>query len=109
MSETRKKIRIISEDEILISLLTGLLGDIYEISDSADVDGIIFDQSATKSNNTPVSITALNSAAEPVPVFFIGYADDEQELAALNAGAADYMAKPFNPDILKLRVTRIFP
>lgn len=40
-----------------------------------------------------------------IPVIFITAADnDKAELEGLNAGAVDYIAKPFVPDVVKLRV-----
>ena len=47
-----------------------------------------------------------NEATRHIPVIFITAADpSENELRGLRGGAIDYIAKPFNHDIVKLRVS----
>lgn len=46
-----------------------------------------------------------NPRTTKIPVLFITAADaEETETRGLNAGAADYISKPFNPDVVKARV-----
>ncbi len=46
-----------------------------------------------------------NAATADIPVIFVtGLAETSDEAAGLKLGAADYITKPVNPDLLKLRV-----
>ncbi|MDR1705979.1 MAG: response regulator [Clostridiales bacterium] len=52
-----------------------------------------------------MSILRSEPETENIPVIFISAADnDKSELQGLNAGAVDYISKPFVPDVVKLRV-----
>lgn len=51
-----------------------------------------------------------NPELAPIPVFMLtALRRDDDIVTALRLGAADYLSKPFNPDELVARLTRIVP
>jgi signal transduction histidine kinase len=53
-------------------------------------------------------LPVIRSAAPQAAVIVMtGYADLESTIAALRAGAADYLLKPINPDLLRATVARV--
>lgn len=55
-----------------------------------------------------LSLLKSDEATEEIPVIFVtGLGNNEDEERGLNLGAADYITKPFNPAIVKLRVRNL--
>jgi response regulator RpfG family c-di-GMP phosphodiesterase len=111
-------ILIVDDDQSSIEILSEALGDDYEIvfalngsqalSTAFDerVDLILLDLVLPDMSGYSVcrSLKA-NPAVKDVPVIFItAMGDAEQEAAGLELGAVDYISKPIQPVIVRLRV-----
>jgi len=121
MGKASKNSILIVDDEVTnISTLTAMLRDEYAISavkngqDAIEVanmvlpDVILLDIMMPEMDGYAV-ITALkkNEKTKNIPVIFItGLNDTENEVKGLSLGAADYISKPFSPDVVKLRVQK---
>ena len=119
MNETNKNIVLIIDDETAnIIALTNILSPEYEVyaakngKDAIELakenlpDLILLDVIMPDMDGYEV-ISALKNSdiTMSVPVIFItGLSNIDAEKKGLALGAADYISKPFNPDIVKLRV-----
>jgi len=119
MDELKKNsVLIVDDEELNIMALTDILSPIYtvlavrdgysaiEAADAYLPDVILLDIVMPDIDGYAV-ITALKSAAKTkdTPVIFIsGLSDPGDEEKGLTLGAADYISKPFNPAIVRLRV-----
>ena len=119
MSRTGKDIVLIVDDETAnIIALTNILAPAYEViaakngTEAIELvneyspDVILLDVIMPGMDGYEI-ISELKSSAktESIPVIFItGLENKEAEKKGLALGAADYIPKPFSPDIVKLRV-----
>jgi|GEM_PF-6730013 len=110
MADVRKKLRIITDAAYLYDIISEIFANecdiVRDYSDAIILD--LFDAGAD--SLMKLDALKLDSATADTPVLVIGNTTDDgaQEIAALKAGAADYVAKPFNPEILRLRAARLF-
>ena len=119
MEEKKKNIILIVDDEQMnIVALTGILSPDYDVSavkDGQDAiefaeehlpDVILLDVLMPHMDGY-TAINALKSSKKTrdIPVIFVtGLSSHVDEERGLALGAADYISKPFNPAIVKLRV-----
>jgi len=119
MRDTGKNIVLIIDDETAnIMVLTSILSteyDVYAAKSGSDAiklaeenlpDVILLDVLMPEMDGYEV-ITSLKELdkTKDIPVIFItGLNNPDAEKKGLAMGAADYIPKPFNPDIVKLRV-----
>ena len=106
------------------SLLTEVLREEYEITTAANgmealehllkaepVDAVLLDLSMPKMGGVEL-LTRVRSMAAFVqlPVLVLsGHYESLGRISAIEAGANDFMTKPFNPLELKLRLSRLLP
>lgn len=120
MSEDKtEKLKIMVVDDIEINriILEEILSDIYEIEQAADgieaVEMLFNDVDKPHLVLLDIMMPGMDGfevldkmKADPVlgkiPVVFITAANEE--VKGLNAGAVDYISKPFEPEIVQLRV-----
>ena len=118
MSEKENSILIVEDSELSISVLTDILGDSYDLHVARDglegiemakskmPDLILLDIILPRMDGYEV-IRALKDAPETkdIPIVFVTSlkgVDDERK--GLQLGADDYINKPYDPLIVKLRV-----
>ena len=117
-AENKNLILIIDDDAANIIALSNILSpdyrvfaaknglDAIKLADEHIPDVILLDILMQEMDGFEV-ISALKSlkGTKDIPVIFIsGLSNIEAEKRGLALGAADYISKPFNPDIVKLRV-----
>lgn len=109
---------IIDDDPVLTRLFSGILADVGEVSvahtgaeglalaKSGAPDLILLDVAMPGNDGfDTISELKLDPAVRHIPVIFItGEVIPEIESHCLEAGGADYIAKPVNPRVLKARV-----
>jgi len=120
MTEQERKqiIMIVDDTTINLQVLIEVLGDEYEIvfatngkdalamAEINHLDLILLDIQMPDMSGYEVcrvlkSMPLLNSVAV---IFLTAMSQQEDEVAGLKLGAVDYITKPFNPDIVRLRV-----
>ena len=118
MSENKNSILIVEDSEVSISVLTGILGESYnlfiarnglegiEMAKTTKPDLILLDIILPHLDGYEV-IKVLKEAPETsdIPIVFVTSLkgmDDERK--GLQLGADDYINKPYDPLIVKLRV-----
>lgn len=117
MSTEKIKILIVDDVDINRIILTEILADTYEIEQAADGNEAI--SILLGSTDKPhlllldirmpgmdgfevLQFMKSDPSLQRIPVIFISATDDERK--GLSSGAVDYISKPFQPDIVKLRV-----
>ena len=118
MDEIKNSILIVEDSEVSISILTSILSDIYtlhvarnglegiEMAKSIIPDLILLDIILPQMDGYEV-ITELKNIPETsaIPIVFVTAlksVDDERK--GLQLGADDYINKPYDPLVVKLRV-----
>ncbi len=118
MEEKKQTILIVDDEPGNIEILSETLGDDYEImaatsgKEALEIathqipDLIILDiVMPVMSGYGVLQTLKQNPSLKEIPVIFITALDKEdQETKGLKLGAVDYIPKPFNTDIVKLRV-----
>ena len=115
----KAKILIVDDIEINKIILREILADTYEIEQASDgLEAITKMFNAAKKPHLVLLdimmpdmdgfevLTLMKSdiTLNIIPVIFITAANEEiNEVKGLNAGAVDYITKPFNPEVVKLR------
>jgi signal transduction histidine kinase len=85
----------------------GTLQDAMEGHTWSDFSVILLDRRLPDANADTL-LPQIHAAAPHVGVIVItGYADLEGTITALRSGAADYLLKPINPDLLRTAVARV--
>jgi diguanylate cyclase (GGDEF)-like protein len=118
MNELQQKVLIVDDAPINIQILNEALKDRYRvffatngrdairIAASSVPDMILLDIMMPEMDGYEVCrIIKADQVTKDIPIIFItAMNQQENEAAGLELGAADYITKPFNPDIVKLRV-----
>jgi diguanylate cyclase (GGDEF)-like protein len=118
MNELQQKVLIVDDAPINIQILNEALKDRYRvffatngrdairIAASSVPDMILLDIMMPEMDGYEVCrIIKADKVTKDIPVIFItAMSQQENEAAGLELGAADYITKPFNPDIVRLRV-----
>ena len=118
MSEQKQVILIVDDMPINLKILIEVLGDRFEIvfatngrdalavAEVNQPDLILLDIQMPDMNGYEVcKALKLRARLEGVPIIFLtAMSQQEDEVAGLKLGAVDYITKPFNPDIVRLRV-----
>ena len=71
------------------------------------IDAIILDRRLPDGNAEELLPRLRQLAPEAAVIIVTGYADLEGAIAAIRQGAADYLLKPINPDLLRARLAGI--
>ena len=114
----KKSLLIVDDEKINILTFKHILGDEYtiysakngqeaiEIAKKHLPDLILLDILMPDMNGYEVLtlIKTIKELAEIPVIFITGLTHTEDEERGLNMGAVDYITKPFNPAIVKLRV-----
>jgi CheY-like chemotaxis protein len=118
MSEVKNSILIVEDSEVSITILTDILGDHYtlhvarngpdgiEIAKDVIPDLILLDIILPQMDGYEV-IKRLKDVPETrgIPIIFVTSLNSvDDELKGLQLGADDYINKPYDPLIVKLRV-----
>jgi diguanylate cyclase (GGDEF)-like protein len=115
------RILVADDDEEILDLLRELLKDRYEIvlaEDGGEALALLQSKSfqlAIVDLQLPVLdgfqiVEALRNVAEPLPpafMFLSAQSSPQAKVRGLRLGAADYVTKPFDPDELLARISRI--
>lgn len=117
----KAKILVVDDVELNRIILQEILSDTYEIEQaSSGVEAISIMLNAVEKPTLVLldimmpemdgyevlSIMKASPTLEKIPVIFItAVTDSDSEERGLSGGAADYITKPFEPDIIKLRVS----
>ena len=118
--EEKATVLVVDDVEINRLILESILSEDYIIEEAADGKEAVDKLLSGKCKPTialldimmpemdgfeVLKIMKENESTRNIPVIFITAADpSENELRGLKSGAIDYIAKPFNQDIVKLRV-----
>ncbi len=119
-----KQILIVDDSPVMRTLLTEVLRQDYTVKSTGDgiqaleflledepVDAIILDLSMPRLGGVDLLKRIRSMAAfVSTPVLVLsGHYESLSRIAAIEAGANDFMTKPFNPLELKLRLSRLLP
>jgi DNA-binding response OmpR family regulator len=119
-----KQILIVDDSPVMRTLLTEVLRQDYAVRSTGDgiqaleflledepVDAIILDLSMPRLGGVDLLKRIRSMAAfVSTPVLVLsGHYESLSRIAAIEAGANDFMTKPFNPLELKLRLSRLLP
>jgi diguanylate cyclase (GGDEF)-like protein len=117
-TEPRARILVVDDEPANIELLAGIFEEDYEVLFATDgeralevaaqalPDVILLDVMMPGADGFEVcGRLKAEHATAPIPVIFItGVGDTEGETRGLEMGAVDYVTKPINPPVVKLRV-----
>lgn len=120
MTVSQHKLLVVDDDHFLQNMILKTLQDDYELkmADDGDQglaiapawvpDAILLDvEMPGKSGYEVCKLLKKNPATVNIPVIFLSAKDSQREkLLGFEAGAEDYMVKPFEPEILSARVRR---
>ena len=118
IQDKKQIIMIVDDAPINLQMLIEVLGDKYEIvfagngkdalaaAEKNHPDLVLLDiQMPGMSGYEVCSALKANPGLYDVPVIFLtAMSHQEEEVIGLKIGAVDYITKPFNPDIVRLRV-----
>jgi DNA-binding response OmpR family regulator len=119
-----KRILIVDDSPVMRTLLTEVLAKEYGVKSTGDglealeyllndepVDALILDLSMPQMGGVDLLKRIRSMAAfVSLPVLVLsGHYESLNRIAAIEAGANDFMTKPFNPLELKLRLSRLLP
>jgi len=119
-----KQVLIVDDSPVMRTLLTEVLRRDYTIKSTGDgiealefllqdepVDALILDLSMPRMGGVDLLKRVRSMAAfVSLPVLVLsGHYESLSRIAAIEAGANDFMTKPFNPLELKLRLSRLLP
>ncbi|MFK8055113.1 MAG: PleD family two-component system response regulator [Saprospiraceae bacterium] len=119
-----KQVLIVDDSPVMRTLLTEVLRKNYTIKSTSDgiealefllqaepVDALILDLSMPRMGGVDLLKRVRSMAAfVSLPVLVLsGHYESLSRIAAIEAGANDFMTKPFNPLELKLRLSRLLP
>ena len=120
----KKHLLIVDDSPVMRTLLTEVLRDEYAVSTAADgvaaleyllraepADAVVLDLSMPRMGGVELLARVRQMAAfRHLPVVVLsGHYESLQRISAIEAGADDFMTKPFNPLELKLRLSRLLP
>lgn len=118
--QDKVKIMIVDDMEVNRFILREILSDAYEIEEAEDgmeaISKLFNSIEKPKLLLLDIMMPAMNGFEvlefmksdqylKKIPVIFITAANEEKK--GLSSGAADYISKPFEPDIVKLRVSNL--
>jgi len=118
MEQARAKILVVDDTKTNIEVLEGVLSEHYdvfvakngrkaiEIAEKVHPDLILLDVMMPELNGyDTLREMRLRDDLKDIPVFFLtAKSDNESEQIGLDLGAVDYIAKPFSPTLVLLRV-----
>lgn len=120
----KKQLLVVDDSAVMRKLLSEVLRHDYEITTASDgvealeyllraepIDAILLDLTMPRMGGVEL-LTRLRAMAAFVqlPVLVLsGHYESLGRIAAIEAGASDFMTKPFNPLELKLRLSRLLP
>lgn len=119
-----KQLLIVDDSAVIRTLLSEVLRHEYDVITAADgiealehllkaepVDAMVLDLSMPRMGGVEMLRRVRGMAAfTQLPVIVLsGHYESLERIAAIEAGANDFMTKPFNPLELKLRLKRLLP
>ena len=120
----KKHLLIVDDSPVMRTLLSEVLRDDYAVSTASDgvealehlltaepVDAMVLDLSMPRMGGVELLGRIRQMAAFlQLPVVVVsGHYESLERISAIEAGANDFMTKPFNPLELKLRLSRLLP
>ncbi len=118
MEAGRAKILVVDDTKTNIEVLEGILGNDYEVfvalngrkalvlAEKVKPDLILLDVMMPEMDGyeTLRQMRASGLVNDTPVIFLTAKADSKSEQIGLNLGAVDYITKPFNPDLVRLRI-----
>ena len=119
-----KHLLIVDDSPVMRSLLREVLRGDYDVTCAADgvealdhllraepVDAVVLDLSMPRMGGVELlkRIRAMAAFVQLPVLVLSGHYESLNRIAAIEAGASDFMTKPFNPLELKLRLGRLLP
>lgn len=118
MEQVRAKILVVDDTKTNIEVLEGILSNDYDIfvalngkkaltlTEKVKPDLILLDVMMPEMDGyeTLRNMRALNLVDDTPVLFLTAKADQKSEQMGLDLGAVDYITKPFNPDLVRLRI-----
>ena len=120
----KKHLLIVDDSPVMRTLLSEVLRETYDVATASDgiealehllkaepVDAMILDLSMPRMGGVELLGRIRQMAAfVQLPVVVVsGHYESLERISAIEAGANDFMTKPFNPLELKLRLSRLLP
>ena len=118
----KQHLLIVDDSAVMRSLLTEVLRDDYAVTTAADgvealerllkaepADAIVLDLSMPRMGGVEFlgRLRGMAAFAHLPVVVLSGHYESPERISAIEAGADDFMTKPFNPLELKLRLARL--
>lgn len=120
MPDPRLRVLVIDDDADTRANLSDILElDDYEVEtastaakaldrdDWSSISAVLLDRKLPDSSAEELLPRLKQLAPDAVILIVTGYADLEGAIAALRQGAADYLTKPINPDLIRSRLARV--
>lgn len=117
----KRKLLVVDDDISIIKILRFVLEQEYEVITASDpikglailsqihVDGIISDISMPQMDGYDFLTTIRKELKDPVPIIMLSSKDSSADkIRFLDAGADDYLVKPFNPQELMARLRSVY-
>lgn len=114
------KILVVDDEEMMLMLSERILSQKYEVVTAQDgfeaielfesehPDLILSDLMMPEMSGYEMQSLLQEKTSEPVPIIFMSADEgEENEIRGFEVGAADYIRKPFRPDVLLRRVENI--
>lgn len=106
-ADTRANLADILELDGYQVVTAGTAAQALERSDWPSISAIILDRKLPDGNAEEL-LPRLQQLAPSAPILIVtGYSDLESAIAAIRQGAADYLLKPINPDLLRPRLAAL--
>lgn len=120
----KKHLLIVDDSAVMRTLLSEVLYDTYDVATAANgvealehllkaepVDAMILDLSMPRMGGVELlgRIRAMAAFVQLPVIVVSGHYESLERIAAIEAGANDFITKPFNPLELKLRIKRLLP
>lgn len=103
---TRANLRDILELDGYVIDTVATAAAALQLTDLADIAAIILDRRLPDGVAEEVLPRLKQAAPDAAVIIVTGYADLESAIAAMRHGAADYLLKPINPDLLRTSLAR---
>jgi two-component system sensor kinase FixL len=106
-ADTRANLRDILELDDYRVETAGTAREVLQRQNWESVSAILLDRKLPDASAESLLPRLRNLAPNAAILIVTGYADLEGAIAAIRQGAADYITKPINPDLIRTRLARI--
>src|SRR5262245_22287386 len=106
-ADTRANLRDILELDGYRVETAGCAAEVLRWDDWASLSAILLDRKLPDGSAEELLPRLRQLAPDAAILIVTGYADLEGAITAIRQGAADYLTKPINPDLIRSRLARI--